>query len=480
MAFSLLWWSSLFLFSVSCSALSNEDAYKIDESISLNEQMELNDIHSQTRRSTSSEIVQNQTVIDDHNYYISHFIPEPSEAMSYWVDFDLLNRPITPQQLATNHRQAVPARLTFSFPFYGHMVKNVLITTGGFVYIGDYYHKYLAATQYIAPLMANFDPSIHTDSMIRYGDNGTRFTVEWNQVHLKDRPGVGNFTFQVSLLSDGRIIFVYRKLAVSGSEIPSESHPVKVGITDAYYNDTSINSFLKKRTIYEYHRVDLSLQQLREQTAFHLTPKKTCNMYDTCEACAESNINFSCTWCEAVKRCSNGFDRFRQEWYSNKCYKDTNFINILHECPSLQQMSTPEAIKPTKKKMNNILSCNNNLCANNAKCKQLANDILCTCPEGYVGKYCEKFSGPVKQDLSHYKKQESSTEASHRTVGIWAIVFILFTLVFAFSAWIVYAYRHPTSKSGILLIEIRHMKFSSRESSVGVKYHHPDEEIDHI
>ncbi|XP_033098662.1 plexin domain-containing protein 2-like isoform X2 [Anneissia japonica] len=462
-----------------CSALNSKDIYNF-ESLT-NEQLQIQNVVSETRSQRSAEqavITTNETIVDDHNYYTSRYITQSEEAMSYWVDFDLLNQPITPQQLATNHRQAVPAQLTFNFPFYGHHVKNVLITTGGFVYMGDYYHKYLAATQYIAPLMANFDPSIHENSTIRYGDNGTRFTVEWNQVHLKERPTVGNFTFQVSLLSDGRIIFVYRKLAVSGSEIPSKSHPVRIGITDAYYNDTTINSFLKKRTIYEYHRVDLNLQQLQEGTAFHLTPKITCNMFTTCEECTQSYINFTCTWCEVVGRCSNGFDRYRQEWYDNGCSKNSNFINLLHQCPSSRVMSTPKFIKPTLK---TILSCNNNLCAANAKCRQLANDIKCICPTGYAGKYCKKFTGSGNEgDTPQSKKQGTRNQENHRTVGIWALVFIAFTVIFAFSVWIVYAYRHPTSKSGIMLIEIRHLKCKKREPSIGVKYHHPDEEIGEI
>ena len=37
---------------------------------------------------------------------------------------------------------------------------------------GDYVHAWLAATQYIAPLMANFDTSQNDQAKIRYADNG--------------------------------------------------------------------------------------------------------------------------------------------------------------------------------------------------------------------------------------------------------------------------------------------------------------------
>ena len=66
---------------------------------------------------------------------------------------------------------------SFSFPFYGHEVRNITIATGGFLYTGDYVHSWLAATQYIAPLMANFDTSSSPDSKIRYADNGTNLKI---------------------------------------------------------------------------------------------------------------------------------------------------------------------------------------------------------------------------------------------------------------------------------------------------------------
>lgn len=42
----------------------------------------------------------------------------------------------------------------------------------GFIYTGDVVHRMLTATQYIAPLMANFDPSVSRNSTVIYFDNG--------------------------------------------------------------------------------------------------------------------------------------------------------------------------------------------------------------------------------------------------------------------------------------------------------------------
>ena len=76
-------------------------------------------------------------------------------------------------------------KLGLQFPFYGHRLANITITTGGFVYVGDQTHSWLAATQYIAPLMANFD-TLSDDSTIKYGYDGVRMIVEWANVRLRD------------------------------------------------------------------------------------------------------------------------------------------------------------------------------------------------------------------------------------------------------------------------------------------------------
>ena len=40
----------------------------------------------------------------------------------------------------------------FSFPFYGHMVSELFITTHGFLSLSPRLHDYIYKTQYIAPL----------------------------------------------------------------------------------------------------------------------------------------------------------------------------------------------------------------------------------------------------------------------------------------------------------------------------------------
>ena len=121
--------------------------------------------------------------------------------------------------LSQSYRRAATINLSFKFPFYGHLVPNITIATGGFLYTGDYVHSWLAATQYIAPLMANFDTSSTHNAKIRYLDDGDKLIVEWKDVYLQDMDKMtggrdGPFTFQVILFQNGNITFAYETIPV--------------------------------------------------------------------------------------------------------------------------------------------------------------------------------------------------------------------------------------------------------------------------
>jgi hypothetical protein len=113
-------------------------------------------------------------------------------------------------------------------------LNSTTIATGGFLYLGDYIYSWLATSQYVAPLMANFDLSTTNETNIYYMDNGTAFTVTWHNVVLQDKPDVGGFTFQTTLYSNGNIVFVYKHLPIKIQDIIPFNHPVKIGLSDAY------------------------------------------------------------------------------------------------------------------------------------------------------------------------------------------------------------------------------------------------------
>ncbi|KAK1796941.1 hypothetical protein P4O66_008254 [Electrophorus voltai] len=173
----------------------------------------------------------------DHNYYTSKTYG-PNEPMSkeLWVNIDQMEKEKVKIHgiLSNTHRQAARVNLSFDFPFYGHFLREITVATGGFIYTGDVVHRMLTATQYIAPLMANFDPSLSRNSTVIYFDNGTALVVQWDHVHLQDSFSLGSFTFQATLHRDGRIVFAYKEVPIQIAKISSINHPVKVGLSDAF------------------------------------------------------------------------------------------------------------------------------------------------------------------------------------------------------------------------------------------------------
>uniref|UniRef100_A0A3B4X037 Plexin domain containing 2a n=1 Tax=Seriola lalandi dorsalis TaxID=1841481 RepID=A0A3B4X037_SERLL len=137
----------------------------------------------------------------DHAYYTSKiYSPGDAARKELWVNIDEMEEDDWKVRgfLSSTHRQAERVNLSFDFPFYGHILKEITVATGGFIYTGDIIHRMLTATQYIAPLMADFDPTLSKNSTVFYIDNGTALVVQWDQIHLQD-VSLGTFTFQAVL-----------------------------------------------------------------------------------------------------------------------------------------------------------------------------------------------------------------------------------------------------------------------------------------
>ncbi|CAG0899469.1 unnamed protein product [Darwinula stevensoni] len=181
---------------------------------------------------------------DDHKYYQS-MIYSPGTGQHLWVDFEKAENATVHDLLSDSHRRAAAIQLPFDFPFYGHMIRNVTLATGGFIYMGTFIHSWIAATQYIAPLMGNFATNYSNDSTIKYLSNETSFTVQWENVVLADFLELGNFTFQATLKNNGDIIFAYRDLPINVTDIKSKAHPVKIGLADAYNIERRVFCLLK-------------------------------------------------------------------------------------------------------------------------------------------------------------------------------------------------------------------------------------------
>ncbi|XP_014014160.1 plexin domain-containing protein 1 isoform X1 [Salmo salar] len=263
-------------------------------------------------------------VEDSQRYYRwRSYGPGDRRMEELWVDLSAVQQSKVRVHgiLSNTHRQAARVALSFDFPFYGHYLRQITIATGGFIFTGEITHRMLTATQYIAPLMANFDPSFSKNSTVRYMDNGEVFVVQWDKVRLQGREAEGTFTFQAALHNNGTIAFNYREVPLPVEKINSTEHPVKVGLSDAFMAllPSPQSSDARRRTIYEYHRVEIDTTKIINNSAFEFTPLPTCLQHTTCELCLISNLTNGCGWCNTLQRCSDGIDRHRQEWLDYNC-----------------------------------------------------------------------------------------------------------------------------------------------------------------
>jgi hypothetical protein len=284
------------------------------------------------------------TVRDNHTYYTSTYFPPNSPQFdNLWVDLASMadglvmddTDTLTESELSGLHRFYEVHDLGFEFPFYGHTLDSVAVTTGGFIYTGDLLHDQVHITQFIAPLQADFNPNVTDTGRVLVLSTDERFTVQWDQVHNHDHVEDGPFTFQVSIFPSGEIHFVYQEIPLQLGEIDNGNHPVEVGLSDAFYISQSIpGGFLIR--VFEYHRVSLGEAQNLTNSAYILTPVLNCVTASNCEDCAtiSATSDFNCGWCDEISRCSDGVDRNRQEWVQSGCALNGNTMCTLSSSQS--------------------------------------------------------------------------------------------------------------------------------------------------
>uniref|UniRef100_A0A8C1TWI8 Plexin domain containing 2 n=1 Tax=Cyprinus carpio TaxID=7962 RepID=A0A8C1TWI8_CYPCA len=373
----------------------------------------------------------------DHNYYTSKtFGPSDPMSKELWVNIDQMEKDNVKIHgiLSNTHRQAARVNLSFDFPFYGHLLREITVATGGFIYTGDVVHRMLTATQYIAPLMANFDPSLSRNSTVIYFDNGTALVVQWDHVHLQDSYNQGSFTFQATLHSDGRIVFAYKEVPVQIAKISSVNHPVKVGLSDAFVVVHKIQQIpnVRRKTIYEYHRVELLKTKITSSTAVEMMPLPTCLQFTSCTSCIASQINFNCSWCHRLNRCSSGFDRHRQDWVDNSCPDEVCLWMCVYV---LRWTNSSAAMQLCVYKDRLVYS------------DSIISELNCISAQNY--KYC-------KMCVSAPAAKSTAEDSTHplRMGLILGMVLLLLVMV-AIVLVTVYIYHHPSSAAGLFFIERR-------------------------
>ncbi|CAD6198554.1 unnamed protein product [Caenorhabditis auriculariae] len=381
--------------------------------------------------------VQNDTV--DHQYYVMHTITNSEEELKkHWVDVDrLLEKPgvvgnRSHPLLYKSYRRAVGTKITFPFPFYGHRMTNLTIATGGFIYIGDQTHNWLAATQYIAPLMANFHTYLNNSNII-YVDDGKMFVVEWRRVQLREEAQNNTFSFQVILHKNGDIVFAYKDVPMDVANISDANHPVKLGISDAYLFQHPADAHgmgQPKRVIYEYHRVEVPLTKVTSNSVVILEAQPTCILIDNCEQCSNATLkHFNCTWCHSKKKnggpfCTDdaGLHRRRQHWVEGNCKDRSRSLY----CDGKDEDEVDDDDKSGS----------------------------------------SESGSPSQPDVVVLPDASSKNKASASSGSAYAFSVIMLLLVFLFVGWLAYAYYYPHTTSGQMLIKYRPSRWHVPSSHV--------------
>ncbi|KAL1394350.1 hypothetical protein pipiens_012023, partial [Culex pipiens pipiens] len=345
--------------------------------------------------------------------------------------------------------------LTFDFPYYGFPIRNITIATGGFLYTGDYVHSWLASTQYIAPLMANFDTSLSTNSFVKFRDDGETFTVVWENVSLQDRPENGSFTFSATLNKSGDIVFAYKTIPIDIQQIYDDKHPVKVGLSDAYIIDKTIFR-TKQKTIYEYHRVNFGRSKVQNDTLITLYAQPTCFSYKDCQSCMNhEGSDFKCIWCPTLNRCSTGVDRKRQDWIQKGC--DKTQIMEISVCPALgskgNNYGEPVEISTEGNDTNGTYRHETEI--------QLSKSG--TNKSGAPAGAASHDDSVNRVPAFHTGMEHESSSSS-----LLVTVLVICCLVLTCGGWVLYAYRNPHTKSGQLLI-----RYHRRQQSPLQQQRHP-------
>ncbi|EDW30548.1 GL26788 [Drosophila persimilis] len=372
---------------------------------------------------------------DHHEYYNSTLYINKAEAAALWSQLRTVPEN---SMLSSSHRRAMTVELQFDFPFYGHYVRNITVATGGFLYTGEYVHSWLAATQYIAPLMANFDTSMALDSVVRLHDNGT---VLYGCLGERDACRIST--------------------TMESSRSAHIQHPVKVGLSDAYIFDKHLY-FARRKTIYEYHRVTFQQKEITNATVIKLTALPTCLGYNDCQACINHNTTFACSWCPALNRCSTGTDRKKHEWIQKGC--DTAAIHDVGTCPVLGTKGNNAGQEKTGTASSSGSGNSSTASpASSAATEPTLSSTRAPRATAQTKTVADASSSRSPADGKLLNADElSQAQGDNKSVGMAFGFMVPICMVFAVTLWLFYAYRNPHTKSGQLLIQFRPSQWSWR------------------
>ncbi|XP_078571463.1 plexin domain-containing protein 2-like isoform X2 [Branchiostoma floridae x Branchiostoma japonicum] len=380
---------------------------------------------------------------NSHQYYMSEYYPVSPPGGSHWEDMSGGDAKLVVGESSppVHHKQNKPVSLSFDFKFYGHFIRNISISTRGYINTGPY-PSYVTDTQYVAPLSdPRLDSSLDKYASVRYKDSGTSFTVEWNRLYLTNQTELGPFIFQTTLMKDGRIVFAYKEAPARISD--DTMRDVKVGVSDAYIPSLVLDG---DKPVIEYHRVELGLEKVHSNAVVILVPLQTCGELKECSGCLTSSlVKFECGWCQKLNRCSDGNDWLTASWKDAECDDLAKFPPCLSIGKSELTTFPPRTSAPTAISTPVPTSSSQQLVITSNESRPTAGNAITLSPRRVT-------PGPNLFSVSEHPK---NNQRRQRTIGTNMIVGILVGVVIliAIVAWTVHVCSKMKAEADVVVVQ---------------------------
>ena len=144
-------------------------------------------------------------------------------------------------------------------------------------------------------------------------------------------------------------------------------------------------------------------------------PIAACVALTDCESCVTASIAFECRWCDSVQRCSDGFDRHRQDWLLKKCDSESHSKDTPNRCKAPPPTTSP--------------------------------------PPGLRPAAGSPSSSKQRPESSDYNYNRGAEVHSGKIGAMFFLILIAF--VAGIGLWVFYAYKNPQTGAGQFLIKYR-------------------------
>ena len=233
------------------------------------------------------------------------------EIEEYWTE---LEEDRKHQGLSVSSGAYEVVDLSFGFPFYGHTIRQVHISTAGTLSMVAENHD-SPVSHYITPFLGHFNPQHSEESSILFENKDEDFIVEWRDVFLRssnETESPGPFQFQVVINKNGTITFLYKKIPPKPNSLSTFA-----GLHSGVYIYTpEVNASV------EYKGIKLLPENVRENTVITFSPKSACELAAHSKTCNAQKVRFYCKDCQqnyTAKGCEYTAYRNIYEWLDNNC-----------------------------------------------------------------------------------------------------------------------------------------------------------------